>query len=346
MNRRNFIYWICQLTGWGVFVAGNLVMASMQGSEMDLVYYRSVFMLVFGLAITHCYKLLVHARGWTSLEVKKMIPRMILASLALSVTFNFFNEFFKNLLLHEPLFSLSAFDTRYFLRIVNTSVLFLLWNVIYFAVHTFENWKKEEIENLELRAAKSESELNSFRSQMNPHFMFNSLNSIKALVDEEPQKARHAIVMLSGILRTNMMHSKRQTIPLQEELDLVSKYLELEKIRFEDRLMLQMDIDPNSLAIEVPPFMLQTIVENAIKHGISKRIRGGTVMVKTKVDDGMLKIAVANSGELNAEQESEGIGLQNTLKRLDLIYRGKATFSLAQVQENVLCEIMLPISES
>jgi two-component system LytT family sensor kinase len=343
MIRRNFIYWICQLTGWGVFVAGNLVMASMQGSEMNLVYYRSIFMLLFGLGITHSYRLLVHARGWTSLEVKNMIPRMIFASLLLSVAFTFFNEIFKNLLLHEPLFSSSTFDTWYFLRIVNASVLFLLWNVIYFAVHSFENWKKEEIENLELRAAKSESELNSFRSQMNPHFMFNSLNSIKALVDEEPQKARHAIVMLSGILRTNMMHSKRQTIPLQEELDLVSKYLELEKIRFEDRLVLKMDIDPNSLVVEVPPFMLQTIVENAIKHGISKQIKGGAVEVKTEVNEGVLKITVANTGELKPEVESEGIGLLNTQKRLDLLYRGKATFSLKQFQEKVVCEVTLPI---
>lgn len=319
-------------------------MASMQGGgDFSLVLYRSLFMLVFGLAITHIYRLWVHARGWTSLDVKPLIPRMVLASLLLSIVFNVFNEVFKQLLIHESVFDLNVYDTRYLLRIVNTSVLFLLWNVIYFAVHTFENWKREEIENLELRAAKSESELNSFRSQMNPHFMFNSLNSIKALVDEDPQKARHAIMMLSGILRTNMVHNKRQTIPLHEELDLVSNYLELEKIRFEDRLEVRMNIAAEARSQEVPPFMLQTLVENAIKHGVSKIIKGGVVSIEAKVSEGFLKIVVLNTGELKEASASEGIGLMNTQKRLDLIYKGRASFELKQVNQDVQCGVTIPL---
>jgi two-component sensor histidine kinase len=345
MNSRKFIYWACQLSGWGVFVAGNLAMASMQGGgDMTVVYYRSVFMLVLGLAMTHVYRLFVKSKGWTSLEVKKLIPRILLASVLLSVGFSFFNELFKQLLLGDSLIELASLDSFLVIRIANTSVLFLLWNVIYFAVYTFENWKREEIENLELRAAKSESELNSFRSQMNPHFMFNSLNSIKALVGEDPQKARHAIMMLSGILRSNMMQSKRQTIPLNEELELVCNYLELEKIRFEDRLQIRMDIDPASKSIEVPPFMLQTIVENALKHGISKSIQGGLVSVSAHIHENELFIVVLNTGELKNEMSSEGIGLVNTQKRLDLIYKGRANFSIQQSGENVHCEIKIPIA--
>jgi len=177
---------------------------------------------------------------------------------------------------------------------------------------------------------------------MNPHFMFNALNSIRALVEENPDKAKHAVTMLSGIFRSNLTLGKQQTIALSEELDLVEKYLSLEKIRFEERLQLSMDIAPDVLSKRIPPFMLQTIVENGLKHGIAKRINGGRLYIKALNTHSGLHITVINSGTYSPIIGQEGIGLSNTEKRLELLYNGQADFSIKGADDEVIVDLIIP----
>ena len=158
---------------------------------------------------------------------------------------------------------------------MNFSVLFVVWVVFYFAFHYFENLQKAEIRNLELSAANVEVELNNLRSQLRPHFMFNSLNSIRALIDEDPLRAKEAVTILSSVLRNSLLLGKQSLIPLREELDLVQKYLEMEQIRFEERLELKIDVAADTLECSVPPLMIQTLVENGIKHGVAATRGGG-----------------------------------------------------------------------
>jgi LytS/YehU family sensor histidine kinase len=233
----------------------------------------------------------------------------------------------------------SFFSVTFFLNVLKFWFLFFLWSILYFAVNVFENWKKEEIQNLELKAAKTEIELNSFRSQMNPHFMFNSLNSIRALIDEDPDKSKRAINMLSAIVRNNLMLGKNQTVTLKEELDLVENYLWMEKIRFEERLTIRLDVDEDLLDCHIPPFMLQTIVENAVKHGISKIIKGGIIELTIAKNN---NLEVRNSGEYNYNASVQGIGIANTLKRLDLIYNGAATFQIHNENGFVVTRLTIP----
>lgn len=260
----------------------------------------------------------------------------------MSVVFTSVNTALTDILISEIHFPESFLSIGFLLNILNFSALFLLWNIIYFAVNTFENWKREEITNLELKAAKTEIELNSFRAQMNPHFMFNALNSIRALVEENPGKAKEAVTMLSGILRSNLTLGKQQTITFSDELDLVEKYLSLEKIRFEERLQLRMDIDPDTLSKRIPPFMLQTIVENGLKHGISRRINGGHICILASNKPEGLSITVINSGEFQPYSGSEGIGLSNTAKRLELLYGSEAMFTINGGEDEVTVHILIP----
>ena len=131
-----------------------------------------------------------------------------------------------------------------------------------------------KLDKIRLESLVKELELKTIKSHINPHFIFNALNSIRALVDENPERARTAITELSNILRSSMQAEKIEMAPLERELNIVKDYLELEHIRFEDRLMVEYDIDEDTLDQEIPPMMLQTLVENAIKHGISKQISG------------------------------------------------------------------------
>jgi LytS/YehU family sensor histidine kinase len=190
-----------------------------------------------------------------------------------------------------------------------------------------------------------EIELNNLKSQLNPHFIFNALNSIRALVDENPKKSKQAINQLSNILRNSLAFDKEGLTSFDDELKIVKDYLGLETIRFEERLKTDFDIDPSSSNFMVPSLMVQTLVENGVKHGISKLTQGGTIQVKTNRVGERLKIQIRNSGHLlnGVKKSKSGLGIKNTQQRLRLLYGDKASFRI--INENntfVLTEIIIP----
>ena len=190
-----------------------------------------------------------------------------------------------------------------------------------------------------------EIELNNLKSQLNPHFIFNALNSIRALVDENPSKSKQAINQLSNILRNSLASEKKGLTKFDDELKVVKDYLGLESIRFEERLKTEFDIHPESKNFLVPPLMIQTLVENGIKHGVSKLTKGGIIHVKTYVDNDRLKIHIRNSGHLinGTKRAKGGLGLKNTIQRLRLLYGEEASFRIVNENDNfVLTEIIIP----
>lgn len=343
MNRKTIAYWLCQFTGWALFILGNIITAVITDQDLSHAYNVSIMVFIMGIGITHAFRWLVHQWGWQSFGIVPLVPRVLLASFSMSFVFVLFNTALTDLINGDIPLAETLFRKTFLMNVIKFSVLFFLWSVLYFAVSIFQNWKKEEIQNLELRAAKTEIELNSFRSQMNPHFMFNSLNSIRALVDEDPAKAKQAINMLSGMMRHNLLLGKNQLVQFREELDLIHKYISIEKIRFEERLNLDLNIDDEALGVMIPPFMVQTIVENGIKHGISKEVKGGLLSVRAEVKQKNLHIVVKNTGTLRTTGSGEGTGIANTRKRLDLLFRGLASFQIEQQQELVVTQLVIPI---
>ena len=154
-----------------------------------------------------------------------------------------------------------------------------------------------------------EIELNNLKSQLNPHFIFNALNSIRALVDENPLKSKQAINQLSNILRNSLASDKKGLTKFEDELKIVKDYLGLESIRFEERLKTEFDIHPESQKFLVPPLMIQTLVENGIKHGISKLTPGGVIQLKTFVDEQSLKNSYPEQRPLAERYEKRQIWL-------------------------------------
>ncbi len=239
-------------------------------------------------------------------------------------------------------------DLRPVVISVNIFVSFLfysLWVMLYFIFHFLDNYNQ----SLKYKAKINEIQLNHLKSQLNPHFIFNALNSVRALVDEDPKKAKLAITQLSNILRFSLMMDKKRTIDFENEINTVKDYLNLESIRFEERLTVKYDIEPVSFDFKVPPMMLQTIVENAVKHGISNRLKGGVIEVKCHegINDDLV-IQVKNSGQLknqsiSKKRDREGHGLSNTIQRLKLIYGNRASFKIYNSGSDfVITEIKIP----
>ena len=300
------------------------------------------FEALFGLLLTHFYRNYINERKWLSMSLARLIPHVLGAILLMSIAIYFLRMPVR--LAMGVFVAKNAFDPGVMITgILTYALIFFLWSVLHFIYNYFERFNK----SLKLEASMKEIELKNLKSQLNPHFIFNALNSIRALVDENPAKSKEAINQLSSILRNSLVTEKRGLTSFEEELKLVKDYLGLESIRFEERLKTEFDVDPESRDFLVPPLMIQTLVENGIKHGISKLTEGGLVQIKTKVDGDHLKIHVRNSGRFiingHNKKEQGGLGLENTRQRLKLIYGDDASFRIFSENDNfVLTEIVIP----
>ena len=196
---------------------------------------------------------------------------------------------------------------------------------------------------LKLESNLKESQLNTLKGQINPHFMFNSLNNIRGLMLEDVDRARNMLTSLSETLRYSLTKSNVNSIALEDELEMVENYIDISKIQFENRLQFETNIDKTSLNTQIPPMIIQMLVENAIKHGISNLKEGGKVKLLTSIENGQLLIEVTNSGKLSSSPNSTQLGLKNIRQRLKLLYGEAATFSIKELGNKVVATIIIPI---
>lgn len=342
MLNKKKLYWIAQVVGWLVYVLIVGVFNQLNGNEITQELLFSLLSIYFiGLSISHFYRGIIVKLNWMGLSVSHLIPRVFIGVILFGIIVYFAQTIVLEVLIAESNFSFEMADA--FPKIINWSLLFLLWSLLYFLFHFINNYKKEEIKNLKWEAARNEIELNKIKSQLNPHFIFNSMNSIRALVDEDPQLAKNAITQLSNVLRNSLMIGKKKLIPLSDELKIVDDYLSLEKTRFEEKLTIVKNIESNTDNFLVPPLMIQTLVENGIKHGTSKLAEGGVVEIQSKLENEFLRITIYNSGFYDVNNTPEtGFGLLNTKQRLQLLFGNKAKFTIENENNRVKTMLIIP----
>lgn len=296
--------------------------------------------LLFGIAITHFYRTLLIKLKILSLKLSQQLVSIVIFSFLKGLIFCLITlglyKLFGLIKYELTLIDISS-------SVLNFTVIFCLWNIIYFGFHYFQNYKLTEINSLRYLAASKESELNNLKAQLNPHFIFNCMNSIRALIDENPVKAKVAITQLSGILRNTLLMNKRKEISLKEEIDLVQDYLKLEHIRYEERLNYEFNIEERVSTCRIPPFIIQSQVENAIKHGISNLQGNGKISVEALTMGEYLKITVSNTGKLNSDTPLTGVGFKNSIQRLELLYGSLGKITIKEVQDLVVVDITLPL---
>lgn len=340
VNKRR-LYWTLQVGGWLVYALTQVISSIMISGTVSA--RRGIFFFIEALiclVITHQFRRLLNNQRWLFLNMARLIPRILVSVIILG--------FFVYLLRMPVSVILGFYDNTIFFdptQILGlTSIyalIFFVWSVLYFTYHYFSRYST----SLKYEASMIEIELNNLRSQLNPHFIFNALNSIRALVDENPGKSKQAINQLSNILRTSLTPDKKGLTRFEDELKIVKDYLGLESMRFEERLKTEFDITPESSQYLVPPLMIQTLVENGIKHGISKLKEGGVIQVRTMIQNGDLVIQIRNSGRLvnGTKRGHDGLGIKNTIQRLKLIYGDKSAFRIVDEKNNfVLTELIIP----
>ncbi len=347
MKNKLSTYWLCQICGWGAYGLIYIFFYYTIRIKQEPFFYQNLFLfLCEAIIFTHLIRFIIKSFHVLDLPMRNQIAWLFVITLAFAFTLsmidisltNFFN------INMEPMKSYSYWNqvTRQSFGIF---LFFLIWNLIYFTYHYIIRSRNDQIDRVRLESLVKELELKTIKSHINPHFIFNALNSIRALVDENPERARTAITELSNILRSSMSTEKLETTPLEKELDIVKDYLALEHIRFEDRLKVEYDIDDDTLDQPVPPMMLQTLVENAIKHGISKQIDGGTIKIISDFKDDHHELIVQNSGQLNGYNNTDGFGISSTHNRLKLLFGTKANFKIRDMDnESVEAKVIMPVT--
>ncbi|HVE62012.1 MAG TPA: histidine kinase [Chitinophagaceae bacterium] len=356
-------YWLFQLSGWGSFAFINSFFAYSfdklnDAYDVQIFFGRLGIFVVLGILATHLMRFVIIRLN----ILQKSFDNQILQFLIVTFSFSFLVSFFYMQLLSKFGW-LNKNEQEYlgknvFLLILSGAFSFFLllfiWNLIYFMYHYVTKSRKQQLDTLQLEALVKELELKTIKAHINPHFIFNALNSIRALIDENPDRARTAITELSNILRSSLKIEKGETISFNDELKIVKDYLALENMRFEDRLQVEYQVDDDTLDQQVPTMMLQTLVENAIKHGISKQIKGGVIKVISDIQENYHMLVVENTGRLTQSVSDElspdnlmerGFGLSSTQDRLQLLYGDKARFEIRQLEDTIVqAKVLIPAS--
>jgi sensor histidine kinase YesM len=345
------LYVLLQAGGWGTMMAVD-AWTAIEFPDHDPVWNLStelsvgVLTLASGLLLTHFLRPVMARWKWKQLGQRSLIPRLIAMAVVGSTLWYAVDSLWIHGVVGLPWNTRMPIVTAFILEVFYASILLFGWLCLYFFYHLFERLNRSEIERFQLMTSVKEAELRALKSQVNPHFIFNSLNSLRALIDEDPARARQAVTQLANLLRYSLQSGLLETVPFEDELDVVNDYLALEQVRHEERLRLRLDIAPDALQLPIPPMLLQTLVENAVKYGISPRPEGGEIAIVARNWGGALRIQVSNPGGIAKEgpSSSTGVGLHNAAERLRLIFGERATLRLRQDQpEQVVAEAVIPM---
>jgi LytS/YehU family sensor histidine kinase len=210
------------------------------------------------------------------------------------------------------------------------------------AVTLFHALTERRLVAARLEAQATRARLEALAARLQPHFLFNALQSVGALVDEHPARARAMLAQLGDLLRDVLAAPTETELPLEDEVALLARYLAIEEIRFADRLTVQYAIDPATRAVPVPRFLLQPLAENALRHGLAPLPGHGTLRIASRRDGNAVELTVWNDGLRLSDSLREGVGLATTRERLAARYGGRATFALGPHTGGVAATIRIP----
>lgn len=312
-----------------------LILLSITSKDDNFFKWLLGTIIVFALAFVHNTYILKPAmqkQKWLGYLLKFILYLLIFCP------FIFFLDYFFQYLIDKT--PIPNFQENYIQSVLGSLIIIFIGGSIYL----FKYYGIERQLRLKSELQLKKKQLLLLQSQINPHFLFNALNSIKALTISDPEKARDAIVSLSELLRKSLNTTSHIFIKIDEEITTVKEYLALEKIRYGDRLKFNIKIEHESKNALVPSMSLQLMVENAIKHGISRLMDGGKIDIHIYERDNKVHIDVRNAGQVRADIAETGIGIQNIIENLKLLYGDEGHFSLInENNQTVLAQLIIPI---
>jgi sensor histidine kinase YesM len=341
MNKQT-AYWLCQTIGWAgmiIIEMSNYTFFILREFNLNYLFQFSI-LAVLGLLLTHAYRYYLKKTGYFSSHHPLIWAFAFISTIILSLILTIL--FLLPNLISDLKGTISTFSWIDIIgSVYNWMRYFGVWVIIYFLYKILQQNHTIQQEKLLIENNARTAELELLKAQLNPHFLFNALNSIKALVSIDPEQSRDAIVKLSELLRFTLQYNKEQEIPLREELAEVKKYLELEELRFGERLTVQYCVSEQVQSAMIPPAMLLTLAENAVKHGIGQSSKPGVIIIEASCPNDILIIQMKNTG-LYTPADKPGIGLLHINRRLEKLYNGKAVLQLENKENLVVATLKIP----
>ncbi|MEM8927836.1 MAG: histidine kinase [Bacteroidota bacterium] len=345
-TNRNRIFWALQFGGWGFLSLTSIFFLEKLGSTF--VTYNVITSILIGVGSTTVLRYYLRNIPLENFNLEKFLKiamgTLVAAALygVLSFLLGYAYAKLGPDITEAQKQVLKAFDNVWLL--VFQSVFIIgCWVACYLVIRLIIKANQNRMERLELNTTLKQAQLNTLKGQINPHFMFNSLNNIRGLMLEDVQKSREMLTKLSEMLRYSLTENSVDGIALEEELEMVDNYIALSKIQFEDRLQFKKEIAHDTLSIHVPPMIVQLLVENAAKHGISNLKQGGIIELRTRKNGEALHVQVKNTGKLHIAKDSTQLGLKNINQRLKLLYGHEASFSLQEEDNEVVANVKIPL---
>ncbi len=324
---------VTQLLLWGGYCALNISLMSSVAPLTSGMLLISV-MLALGLWLfSEALRYTVLTRHWLDLPGPSLVLRIIGAVLLLPMLLQLliYLSVTSGLSLGWITLPGGVADyrpTSVLMYWLNTVILFGLWTGGWLGFVAVRRYRQGELARLRSEAARSALELDALRARLNPHFVFNALNNVRALINEDPSRARELVTRLSNTLRHALEHGSGEMVTLEHELAVVDDYLAVEQVHYEQRLSIRRAISESALQAKLPPMLLQLLVENAIKHGIARCAGGGEVGIEAQLESRLLRIQVDNPGDLNSNRPGTGVGLDYLRNRIARL-KPPAQFSLS-----------------
>ena len=330
-------FWALQISGWLIYaVAIYITFVTVTSNYLNLFYIKT-FRAVVGFVLTT-----ILWRIYRRLVNRFSLGNIVISVLVLSVIFGCLWAAIEEVYIWARSQDVYSFSLLRFPKVALDYVMTVTgWSAAYFGI---KYWQKSQVEQenaLQATFLADKAQLEVLRYQLNPHFLFNALNSIRASVDEDSNRAKQMITQLSEFLRHSLLSAEKKEIPLREELEAVQNYLAIEKIRFEEKLELEFEIEEEAESFSVPCLLLNPLVENAIKHGLQTSPKPLKIKISARLKDEKLIVEVANTGKLDNLHNSNGtkIGLKNVRERLEKLFPDKSSFELIQQGDFVVAKI-------
>jgi signal transduction histidine kinase len=330
-------FWTLQGIGWGTYgllwYLASLPVYYGAASEALLIgAARTAYYVLLGIGATLLLRPLYRYLWSRQASLARLLAASVVCSFVGSILWLLCFEAVKWPLRSAPFSgAYGASSLLYFARpVVSNTFVLLAWSGLYFGIKHQRGLLAQQERTLRAETLAREAQIQMLRYQLNPHFLFNTLNTLLTLIGEDDRRAKQFVHQLAEFLRYSLLGTDTQTVPLQEEVAVIRSFLSIERLRFGDDLQVDIDVASASRTAPVPPFVVQSLVENAVKHGRASGTTPLRVRLRTQMENDRLTIEVANTGRLRpaARDNRTGIGLRNLRERLDKLYPGRYEFTL------------------
>jgi hypothetical protein len=341
-------YWALQLLGWGFYfyaqASGEVIFASQPWSKAGTLWGG---VCLASLGLTHAVRWVVRRQGWLALAPAALLGRMVAATALVSLVAGLTTAALSQVVYGKATSPIAAAFYQKLTaggqlrnQFVFIAVVHVAWVALYLSFAMQGHRYRAQLRQAQLDEALQAAELRLLRSQLNPHFLFNALNGVRSLIADDPQRARDALTQLARLLRHTLASSDQDLHSLERELEMVDDYLALEGLRLADRLRVELEVEPAARSARIPSMLLQTLVENAIKHGVAALKEGGTLRIRAQIVDRELRLDVVNPRPQAGADSAAGVGLSNAARRLRLLFGNRASLGLDLSQPSLAIAVV------